>query len=388
MLFALPDHLIDLPAEKLYEVIRDSPGLLKVLDTHGEPLPPNVPTHLVDKALIGRAARAMKLEEAAVVLADFGEAFQPHMTTRLELRTPETHLPPEHIVQKTRPVSFTADIWSMGCMFFACMGQRGFMNVWLASDDDLIQEQVDALGPLPADLSTIWEALDTNDTEGRQDDHREVGLTLSEHIEKAIVRFRQEKDGFECPDGEELRAFEALLRSMLAMSAEDRISAEEVLQSEWMVKYALPDLEKARRLWEKKDGRSAAQEEQKESATKGTGEEGTEQSTAAESKTINEVFGAPAEPSKRLRENVEGPEAASASQPEEASAGQEQEAQQAGVDEETSRKTQEGQSEAVKTQVSGSENAGTCKELWWPVEMEAYEDDGSASGETASEAER
>lgn len=45
-------------------------------------------------------------------------------------------------------------------------------------------------------------------------------------------------------DEEEIAAILTLTRRMLVFRPEDRLTAEEVLQSEWMVKWALPEFYK------------------------------------------------------------------------------------------------------------------------------------------------
>ncbi len=48
-------------------------------------------------------------------------------------------------------------------------------------------------------------------------------------------------------EGDERASLSALLLSMLAFKPEDRPSAQQVLESDWMARWALPDLDRARR---------------------------------------------------------------------------------------------------------------------------------------------
>ncbi len=54
------------------------------------------------------------------------------------------------------------------------------------------------------------------------------------------------KHGMAEVDEEEKVALFGLLKSMLAFKPEDRPSAQQVLESEWMSKWAMPDLDRAR----------------------------------------------------------------------------------------------------------------------------------------------
>ena len=48
-------------------------------------------------------------------------------------------------------------------------------------------------------------------------------------------------------EASERDALSSLLRSMFSFRPEDRPSAQQILESEWMVKWALPEYEKIRR---------------------------------------------------------------------------------------------------------------------------------------------
>ncbi|KAF7525430.1 hypothetical protein PCG10_004911 [Penicillium crustosum] len=65
--------------------------------------------------------------------------------------------------------------------------------------------------------------------------------TLEESLETGIQKWRR-KMGGEIEEDEKF-AFLDLMRRMLSFRPEERPTAEEVLMSDWMVKWALPDCE-------------------------------------------------------------------------------------------------------------------------------------------------
>lgn len=61
-----------------------------------------------------------------------------------------------------------------------------------------------------------------------------------------MQHFRRRKPELGVFGEEETRAFLDLMRRMLTFQPENRLTVEEVLGSEWMVKWVLPDLERCR----------------------------------------------------------------------------------------------------------------------------------------------
>jgi hypothetical protein len=68
---------------------------------------------------------------------------------------------------------------------------------------------------------------------------------METRFEHAVQQPRRERD-MEAMGDEEKEAFLSMLRSMLVFRPEGRVTARQVLESEWMVRWAIPEYEKVR----------------------------------------------------------------------------------------------------------------------------------------------
>ena len=80
---------------------------------------------------------------------------------------------------------------------------------------------------------------------------RQDGTALEPMEDRSIADFFEEgsqsyrtRKGMPVMPPDEKEAFLSMIRSMLVFRPEDRPTAEEVLKSEWMVKWGLPALER------------------------------------------------------------------------------------------------------------------------------------------------
>lgn len=71
----------------------------------GEPLTQNVPSHATVPVFLGAACEKIPLDEARIKPCDFGEAFQPAETARLESHAPLHLRSPEQLLTPTEPSS-------------------------------------------------------------------------------------------------------------------------------------------------------------------------------------------------------------------------------------------------------------------------------------------
>ncbi|RAL14568.1 uncharacterized protein BO97DRAFT_465080 [Aspergillus homomorphus CBS 101889] len=153
--------------------------------------------------------------------------------------------------QPTVPLTFSSDTWTLACTIWDIVAQRSLFEGFLTNEDDMTCQQIAALGPLPIEWWDKWE--------GRADHFNDDG----EPINRATSQYRSLGDAFEIniqqprsqagmPPLElsERDAFFAMLRPMLSFRPEDRPSAQQVLESDWMVNWAIPEYEKIRSLEE------------------------------------------------------------------------------------------------------------------------------------------
>ncbi|RHZ49503.1 uncharacterized protein CDV56_105157 [Aspergillus thermomutatus] len=186
------------------------------------------------------------LPEARILLSDFGEAFSPQ-EKRFESHTPLLIRPPETRFEPTKPLNFSSDIWTLACTIWDIIAQRSLFEGFLTNEDDMTCQQIDALGQLPTEWREKWEAHRDKFTEHGEpmDQSRSPYQSWEDRFETSVQRPRI-AEGMPPLESSEQDSLSSMLRSMLSFRPEDRPSAQQVLESEWMVKWALPEYEKIR----------------------------------------------------------------------------------------------------------------------------------------------
>ncbi|EXK98237.1 hypothetical protein FOQG_01210 [Fusarium oxysporum f. sp. raphani 54005] len=207
-------------------------GARSSLHPTGPVFSPSVPKNVYTPNWLGKPSDEVLLPEAKLWLADFGTAFNPSQETRLLSDTHLQNRPPEAVFDSTKPLTFSSDIWSLGLMVWEGTGSGPFMSGFLFGENEVIADQVDALGLLPHEWWEKWETRTNVSTEGGQP---KGGRKRGKKTAKL--------------DDEESRAFLDMIKGMLRFRPEECMTADQVLRSEWMSKWALPLAEKA---WERK----------------------------------------------------------------------------------------------------------------------------------------
>ena len=244
VLLQLPS-LDSLSIEQLYDEF-DSPEREPVVRADKQSLTsPSVPPYVYSPIWLGKPSDEISISEAKILLADFGTAFCPTKELRVESYTPLQNRPHEVRFKPTAPLSYPSDIWSLKCMIWAVLGARPFLDNWLFGPDDATTDQVDALGPMPDEWWEKWEARSKGFIRnGNPKEAREV-WTFDQRFEDAIQESRRRR-GREVMGEDERDALFEMIKGMFVFRPSDRLSASQVLESEWMRKWALP---KARESW-------------------------------------------------------------------------------------------------------------------------------------------
>jgi len=234
-----------------------------------KPLPPNIPSQGVLGVLLGKSVKDFTLVDARnLIISDFGEAFSPateqrpgrksHITQ--QLRAPETFFEPDE------PMSYPSDIWSLALSIWEILGMQ-HMVYEMSTDSEVIEELIDVLGyeNFPEDWKKLWERPGEEDKlEGKEESKAKESEDEEDYeyepiprkpcppsrpspdlegmFEQNVQSFRRKKEGAEVFGEEETQAILELMRSMLKFRPEERLTAQEVLQSRWIVQWALPAL--------------------------------------------------------------------------------------------------------------------------------------------------
>jgi serine/threonine protein kinase len=242
ILLQLPklDHL---SIQQLYDKF-DPPEPEPVVRADKQPISsPNIPHYVYSPIWLGKPAEEVTLTEAKVVLADFGTAFCPARESRFESYTPLQTRPPEVRFEPKQPLSYESDIWSLGCVIWAILGVKPFLDTWSFGPDDATTDQVDALGPMPDEWWKTWEAKSKRFVDNGKPKEGRVVWTFDQRFEDAIQAPRRRR-GMECMDDKERDALFDMIKGMLVFRPGGRITADQVLRSEWMREWAIPEAEK------------------------------------------------------------------------------------------------------------------------------------------------
>ena len=246
ILVKLPSTFNHLSVTEFYEKYGE-PETVPITQQNGEPLPPNVPPKAVLPLDLGIPANEFKLQDSNVLLTDFGESYSPSSEIRYgeHCRTPLDGRPPEAYFEPQRPLSFSADIWSLAVTMWEILGMKALFSNEYITQDEMVSEHIDVLGPMPQSWFESWK--ERGEFFLRDDQtlptKREIWPKLDQAFEHGIQSYRQKLKMGDF-GGEETRAFLDLMRVMLTFP-EERPTIEEVLKSEWMVKWVMPDYERA-----------------------------------------------------------------------------------------------------------------------------------------------
>ncbi|KAJ0422996.1 kinase-like domain-containing protein [Aspergillus carlsbadensis] len=247
ILLKLPSSFDHLSVEEFYEEYGE-PETVEITEHDGKPLPSNIPTRAVVPIFLGKYAGDLELSDAQILLGDFGEAFAPGLRTRLgkDSHTPPAMRPPEARFEPEKPLSYSADVWSLAVAIWEILGMKAIFSMEYVPEDETISQQIEVLGPMPKEWFERWEKrAEWFDDEGRPTRRRWVWPPIEQAFEDGIQEARRELDMGEF-SGEETRAILDLMRRMLTFRPEERPTVEEVLQSEWMVKWVMPDYHRSR----------------------------------------------------------------------------------------------------------------------------------------------
>ena len=242
----LPSSLDKLSIEELYSKY-GQPETVPIARVDESPLPPNVPDRAVLPLYLGTTANKISLAGTDLILTDFGEAFAPATTTRLceDSRSPLASRPPEAQFEPQSALSYSADIWSLGIAIWKLVGLKPIFSDEFVTPDGVVAQQVDVLGPLPPSWWQRWEARSQFfDAEGISVQGDNMSPPLDAAFDTWVQHYRKKQNVGTFSDDEKT-AFLQLLRRMLSFQPQNRPTALEILESDWVVNWAMPDCERS-----------------------------------------------------------------------------------------------------------------------------------------------
>jgi Protein kinase domain. len=156
VLFRLPTDIDGLSSDELYEKYGKS-TLEPFTRLDGCPLPTSVPAYSVVPIWLGATSKDIDLPAARIILTDFGESFMPSTTRRHFSNIPLLSIPPEVQFLPGESLSFSADIWALGCIIWEVLGQRPIFESFLSTADRVTEEHIEVFDKLPLEWRERWE---------------------------------------------------------------------------------------------------------------------------------------------------------------------------------------------------------------------------------------
>ncbi|KAJ9211896.1 hypothetical protein DTO166G4_6548 [Paecilomyces variotii] len=246
VLFKPQSNFDNLSTTELYDLYGE-PELEPVNRLDGQTPPPGVPKYGVVPIWLGASSEKITLPEARIVLTDFGQTFSPTREKRFESYTPLLIRAPEARFEPTTPLTFSSDIWTLACTIWEIVAQRSLFEGFLTNEDDMTCQQIAALGPLPIEWWERWEGRGNHFTDNGEPNNRATSQYKSlEDLFELNIQQPRTQAGMPPLESSERDALFAMLRQMLSFKPENRSSAQQVLESEWMVKWAIPEYQKIR----------------------------------------------------------------------------------------------------------------------------------------------
>jgi serine/threonine protein kinase len=257
ILAKLDRNIDDFDVEQFKEKI-SSPKLKPVRRFDEEALTPHVPPEAFPPLrLFSKTVDQLTSDDARnILLADLGQVFRPEIEPIEPVRGKECYVPlseraPEALFRPDDFISYPSDIWSLACTIWDILGAT---SLFIGADQDvLFADQLVALGPdkLPEAWRKEWESEGPDNKPTANDEvrpprrYRREGtytmLPLEPRFEDDVQywRRRAERALF---DEDEKKAILDLMRGMLAFDPKCRYTIADVLESEWMIHWALPAL--------------------------------------------------------------------------------------------------------------------------------------------------
>ncbi|KAF7305179.1 Protein kinase [Mycena kentingensis (nom. inval.)] len=211
------------PWMSLEEIERDlgAPHKLYYTPTPEEKASPHLPKYIVPATALRLKADLLRicLQKPNVRICDFGEAYIPNIPRPSPLATPRMYRPAQAILRDAPHATLELDIWALAVLFHVLFAGFG---LFFEDDDDLLANMAFSLGPFPEPYWSEWE--------NRPKYFDDAGNALGWRT--TFVKLERVRS---MPRGsKEREAFEALLRRMTRYEPGERISAQSVVEDDWV----------------------------------------------------------------------------------------------------------------------------------------------------------
>lgn len=240
------DHL---SRSELYKRF-DKPHEVPIRQVDGKPGEPHAPPRAIFPMTLNMPAN--EVDDPEVIISDYGTSFIISQTPSPTLYTPALYAPPEDLCSETITHPTAADIWTLGVNLYEVLGERPLFETFAWDRDDIIAEMINTLGKLPERWWSSWiKHSEFFEEDGSWiADFCRISTPVFRRLRQRLWDMGRGETEHTCEwdvAGGELRALEDLLRAMIAFEPVERPTADQLLRSEYMVKWALPAWERQRK---------------------------------------------------------------------------------------------------------------------------------------------
>ncbi|KAK8136982.1 protein kinase domain protein [Apiospora sp. TS-2023a] len=213
--------------------------------TKKPPTDPGVPSYLSCSTIMGKPSHEFTLGEANLLMTDFASAFRPSDKPRSRVLLDHQHHPPEWLFEPQSPLPFAGEIWTLGCVIFELVGNYLQSNPsWCVPDEEVIAQLVELQGIMPPEWWAQWKERPDWFDEADRSLRNPASITSWDRWFEECVQSPRRGNGWETMGADERDALLGLLRWMLAWKPGDRPDVMQVLEAEWMTRWALPAYQK------------------------------------------------------------------------------------------------------------------------------------------------
>ena len=226
------------------------PETVTITRADGKPTGAHVPTYAVQPLFLGKKAQDFTVEDAeCLILSDYGESFTPGTEQKVgqDCRITLSKRAPEALFEPDRPISYPSDIWSLAIALWEIVGMKAIFSE-SETPEEILAQQIDVLGS--SHFPSAWRRhLETSSTNERSLElpslrkplyERDKWPPLEEAFETFVQKYRRKREAAGVFAAEETQAFLDLMRGMLRFRPEERFTITQVLESEWITRWALP----------------------------------------------------------------------------------------------------------------------------------------------------
>ncbi|KAF7322163.1 Protein kinase [Mycena kentingensis (nom. inval.)] len=191
--------------------------------TPEEKASPHLPRYLVPATSMLHKADVlgMCLKKPNIRICDFSESYMPGLPSPSPLATPYAFRPPQEMLGDA---PHALDVWALAVLFHALFA----FPLFLDEQNEALADMVSNFGPFPEPFWSKWEK--------RSKYFDAAGKALDSGWNTTLLKLELSIP----PGSEEYGVFESLVRRMVQYDAQERISAEEIVEHRWIREFCRP----------------------------------------------------------------------------------------------------------------------------------------------------